>query len=106
MKAVFVDRFVVPPHAIQEFIRRMAYSREFIARLPGLTEDRAYERTDENGNLLVITLATWESESAMNSAKEAVLAEYGRIGFRPAEMFSRLNISMERGTYREITKNH
>lgn len=102
MRQVFIDKFVVPKNAIEEFIQRMNYSRNFIRNLPGFTEDAAYERTDENGNVIVITITVWESEYALNKAKDAVQSEYTRIGFHPTEMFARLNITIERGTYREF----
>ena len=43
----------------------------------------------------------WESADAVKKAKEAVQAEYKRQGFNPSEMVERLNITMERGIYKE-----
>ncbi len=102
MKQIFIDKFIVPKNAIEEFIQRMNYNRGFIRNLPGFVQDAAYERTDENGNKIVVTVAIWQSENAIKKAKEAVQAEYARIGFHPEEMLMRLNIVLERGTYTEI----
>ncbi len=104
MRQVFIDKFVVPKNAVEEFIQRMNYNRGFIRNLPGFLQDAAYERTDENGNTVVVTIAVWESEDAIKKAKEAVQTEYDRIGFHPAEMFARLNIALERGIYTEMVQ--
>lgn len=102
MKQIFIDRFFVPHAAKQEFTLRMNINRDFIKTLPGFIEDTAYERTDEHGNFLCITIAVWENEDVLNRAKEAVQEEYKKQGFNPAEMLERLQITMDRGTYREL----
>ncbi len=102
MKQILIDKFVVPQTALGEFMQRMNTSRSFLRSLPGLIEDMAYQQTGEDGNVHVVTLAIWESEEAIRRAKAAVQAEYDRTGFRPAELFARLNIALERGTYQEM----
>jgi len=99
MQQIFIDKFIIPQNAKQEFTERMNFNRDFIKNLPGFLGDTAYEREDENGNTICITVANWENEEALNQAKTAVQAEYQRIGFNPAELLSRLNITMERDTY-------
>lgn len=102
MKQIFIDKFTVPQHAYGEFVQRMNYNRNFLRTLSGFVEDTAYERTDENGDVIVVTVAIWAGQEALENAKEAVQTEYKRIGFNPAEMLARLNITMDRGTYKEI----
>ena len=101
MQQIFIDRFIVPQKAIQEFTERVTINRNFIKKLPGFIRDAAYERTDAQGNLVVITVAVWENEEAINKAKEAVQAEYKKQGFNIAEMLERLNITIDRGIYKE-----
>ncbi|SRR5258708_18774351 len=98
----FIDKFFIPAPAIQEFHERMKINRNFLKTLPGFKKDVAYEYPDESGNLICITVAEWESMEALNKAKEAVQAEYKKEGFNPGEMFKRLNISMDRGIYKEV----
>jgi heme-degrading monooxygenase HmoA len=98
----FIDKFFVPAAAKQAFYERMAINRKFIKTLPGFISDAAYERTDDDGNLVCITIAVWANAEALNKAKEAVLAEYKKQGFNPAEMFKQLNIVIDRGVYNEI----
>jgi hypothetical protein len=83
-------------------MERMSINRKFIKTLPGFIGDAAYERTDEQGNLVVITVAEWANEDVLKKAKEAVQAEYEKQGFDMAGMFQRLNITLDRGIYKEV----
>src|SRR5690554_732821 len=94
-----VDKFFIPKSSIYEFTQRMKYNRTFIANLSGFVKDEAIGNTDSEGNLTVITIATWESQDKLNEAKLSVQTEYKRIGFNPAEFYQRLNIKMEREVY-------
>ena len=102
MQQIFIDKFTVPTNSWTEFFNRMNINRDFIKKLPGFVRDNVYKRNDDNGNFICITVAVWENEEAINNAKESVQIEYKRTGFNPAEMFARLNISIERGTYNEV----
>lgn len=95
----FIDKFFIPKGSIKEFTERMNYNRRFIKNLPGFITDEAYEQKDGDGNLTVITVAAWRNQQSINNAKNAVQAEYKRIGFNPVEFYQRLNIKMERGAY-------
>jgi heme-degrading monooxygenase HmoA len=97
---ILIDQFIVPQNARQEFVERMNINRNFIKDLPGFVEDNVYERTDEHGNLIVVTVAVWQNEEAIRKAKEAVQAEYKRQDFNMAEMLKRLDISIDRGIYK------
>lgn len=100
----FIDKFLVPAHAKNEFFTRMNINRSFIKKLPGFLEDAAYELYNDNGDLVCITIAHWESREALNKAKELVQAEYKKQGFDAAEMFKRLNITVDRGIYTGVNK--
>lgn len=98
----FIDKFFIPAAAKQEFYERMHINRDFIKKLPGFIEDAAYEYTDNDGNLVCVTVALWENREALDKAKEAVQTEYKKQGFDPAEMFQRLSIKADRGIYTEV----
>jgi predicted ester cyclase/heme-degrading monooxygenase HmoA len=100
----FIDKFLVPEKAKQEFMERMNFSRNFIKTLPGFIEDAAYESKDGNGNYSIVTIAVWKNEEALQQAKESMQAEYKKQGFNPSELLQRLNIIMERGIYEEVIK--
>ena len=95
----FIDKFFVPAAAIGEFHERMHINRNFIKTLPGFITDAAYERKDEDGNLICITVARWSSLEATGKAKEAVQEEYKKEGFDMPAMMQRLNITIDRGLY-------
>lgn len=98
----FIDKFFVPATAITAFRERMQINRNFIKKLPGFIEDAAYEYTDNDGNLICITVALWQNQEALNNAKEAVQAAYKKEGFDPVDMFKKLNITADRGIYTQL----
>lgn len=100
----FIDKFLIPAAAKQEFYERMNINRNFIKNLPGFIEDAGYEYTDAQGNLICVTVALWENHEALAKAKEAVQAEYKKQGFDAAEMLKRLNIVADRGIYTPVQK--
>ena len=104
MHQIFIDRFIVPESSFNEFSERMNYNREFIKNIPGFIQDTVYKSVDEQGNVLIITIAEWEDELSLKKAKELVQNEYKRINFNPQEFMLKLNVKMERGTYQEIDK--
>jgi len=104
MKQIFIDKFTVPEKSKQEFLERVRINRNFIKHLNGFIKDDAYERTDDNGNLIYMTIAVWENEAVLKKAKEIVQAEYKKEGFNISEMFERLHIVMERNIYKEAEK--
>lgn len=103
MEQIFIDRFIMPQNAKAEFVERMHINRSFIKQLPGFIGDEAYERTDEEGNFICVTIAVWASEEALKNAKELVQAEYQQQGFNLPAMLQRLDIRMERGQYNRFS---
>jgi steroid delta-isomerase-like uncharacterized protein len=101
----FIDKFRVPAGARQAFYERMNINRSLIKTLPGFIEDAAYEYTSENGDLICVTVALWQSREALNKAREVVQEQYKKEGVDPAEMLKRLNIVADRGVYEEIGNN-
>jgi len=95
----FVDKFFVPKTSVEEFTERMNYNRNFIKQQPGLVKSERYDQHDENKNLIVMTIAVWQTQDHLDKAKSAMQAEFKRIGFDPQEFYKRLNIKMERGIY-------
>lgn len=101
-RKIFIDKFFVPANAAEEFVQRMDYNRTFLRKLQGFVSDQAYQQTDENENKIFITVAIWESLDAINKAKEAIQAEYKRIGFNMPDFIQKHDIKMEREIYQEI----
>jgi heme-degrading monooxygenase HmoA len=103
MKQIFIDKFIIPAIAFEEFSNRMNYNRSFIKNIPGFIKDSVYKGMDDQNNIIIITIAEWQDEISLNAAKELVQSEYKKINFNPAEMMTRLNIKMERGIFNELS---
>lgn len=94
----FIDRFTVPAQAVPEFMERVNYNRSFIRQLEGFITDQVYQQ-QENGQVSIVTVATWKNQASLDNAKAKVFEEYKRTGFQPAEFYQRLGITMDRGVY-------
>ena len=99
---ILIDRFFIPKNSVEEFNQRMKYNRDFIKNLPGFIKDEVFIQTAEDGSLTVITIATWENQESLTSARDVVQNEYKGIGFNPVEFYQRLSIKMERGLFQDM----
>jgi heme-degrading monooxygenase HmoA len=100
MEQILIDKATCPANAKEQFMKRMSISRDFIRKQPGLLREEAYQSTDNDGNLTVMTTVIWENEEALQRARQAILAEYKREGFNIMEFCQRLGIKIERGEYK------
>jgi len=101
----FIDKFVIPAPAIDEFMERMSVNRTFLRTLPGFIRDEAYTYKDDDSNLICVTIAVWKDHAAIANAKQAVQAEYKKEGFDMPAMLSRLHITMDRGVYSALQEH-
>ena len=100
MEQILIDKATCPANAKEEFMKRMTTSRDLVRKQPGLVKEEAYESTDKDGNLTVITTVIWENEDALHKARQAIMSEYKREGFNIMEFCERLGIKIERGEYK------
>jgi len=94
-----IDKIFIPKNSIEEFNRQLHINRSFIKTLPGFIRYQEFGQKDAEGNLNFISVAFWENQNSIDSAKAAAQAEFKRIGFNAAEFFQRLNIKLERGIF-------
>jgi predicted ester cyclase/heme-degrading monooxygenase HmoA len=94
-----IDKFFIPRNSIPEFSAQLQINKKFIKTLPGFIRIEEFEHKDEAGNLNFVTVAFWEKQSSVDSAKAAVQTEFKRTGFNPVDFYERLNIKLERGLY-------
>ncbi|SHN44918.1 ester cyclase [Chitinophaga sp. CF418] len=99
---IFIDKFIVPATATNEFLERVKINRDLIKTLPGFIRDAAYSRTDNEGNLIFVTVAVWANKAAFEQARETVQVAYKKEGFDMPEMLKRLDITIDRGVYKEL----
>jgi len=97
-----VDEFTIPPLALDSFITKMTYNREFIKTIDGFVRDEVMISKDPTGNSIVMTVAVWKDEQYLSIAKELVQQEYARIGFDPQTFYQHMQISMKRQIYTEV----
>lgn len=97
----FVDRFMMPKSSFQEFVKRMEINRNFIRKIDGFIRDEKMIKEEENGQIIVMTIAIWKNEEYLENAKKLVQEEYKKTNFNPTELYEKLNITMNR----EIFKN-
>ncbi|KAA2245453.1 ester cyclase [Chitinophaga agrisoli] len=95
----FIDKFRVPAAGQQAFLDRVRVNRAFLKTLPGFVTDAAYTYSEQEGDLICVTVATWANQEALDKAKEAVQGLYKAEGFDPGTFFKRLGIVVDRGVY-------
>lgn len=101
MKNVLIDRFTVPAAAASEFVPRLKRAGQQLRTQPGLVRYAVYESAAADGQLVFVTVAVWANEQAIKQAKTAMQAAHQQAGGNPAEMYTRLHITLERGIYSE-----
>jgi len=104
MEKIFIDKITVPETAIPQFTERLNYNTTFLERQPGLVKNTHYQRTPERGNLIIITVAVWENDEAVEKARTAVQEDYQRQGINLAETLKAWGVTMDRGLYEEREK--
>lgn len=102
MNQIFIDRFVVPEAAKEEFLQRMKINRDFIENLPGFIEDTAYEQIGGDGEISYVTVAVWKDAEAIENARRDVFAMYQKQNFDMPAFLKRLNIKIDRAIYKKM----
>jgi heme-degrading monooxygenase HmoA len=100
MQIVLIDGFVVPEESREEFLSRVQFSADYIRTLPGFVEGYVHRRAAGESRFDIVTTAVWESDEAMQNAKQAVAAFYQKVGFNPPDIMKRLGVRIERAEYR------
>jgi hypothetical protein len=102
---VNIGKIIVPKDAIQEFRKQASVTPKFLKNLAGYVNGDYYEMYDEAGNLLLMSIVTWENESYYKNAQIELKKYYEQINFNRMEFIKRLNVSVEYGTYEVAEMN-
>ena len=97
-----VDKFKVPEAAQAEFQARAIEAQEFLRRQPGLIEARLLKKTGGPGAFNFVSMAVWESASAVAAARDVMAAYQKSKGFNPDEFRARMNIEADVAAYEEV----
>lgn len=95
--------FDMPSEAEAEFLARWRESNAFMRAQPGQLGGTLYRSTKREGNARFVNVARWESEAAMQSARQAADEMRRTSGFDQARTFERLNVSVETTSYVDET---
>ena len=95
-----IDRFTVPAAGRDELLRRLEETREVLRAQPGYVRDYILERTNSNEGIGLLTFVEWDATARVESVRDAVRARHAQRNFDPNEMYRRLNVETDIGTYR------
>ncbi len=95
-----IDKFHVPEHARAEFLKRARATHDLLRKQPGFVRELLLEQVGGPGEFNIVTLVEWESDKAIEQAKEKVTAMHMQINFDPQELRARLGIRTDLGNYR------
>ncbi len=100
-----IDRFVVPDAARAEFVSRVRMTHAVLREQPGFIRDALLEQPgDAPGQSVILTIAEWQNLAVTQRARAAVAALHRRENFNPQELFARLGIKAEMGSYRPLAE--
>lgn len=97
--AIRLDGFLVPDAARAPFLARMEANLAFIRTLPGFQGHVVLEKRAGEGAFDLVTLATWDSQEALDAAGREVRAHAQRMGLDLARSLAEWGVQMTRGEY-------
>lgn len=97
-----VDKFIVPETARVEFLRRVHETHQVLRRQPGFIRDALLEQVSGPGKFNIVTVAEWESQAAIDTARAAVMNAHAESGFNVQETIVRLGIEADIANYKPI----
>jgi hypothetical protein len=95
---IVIGKIVVPKNSIEEF-KKQNVTGSFLKTLPGFLKGESYERYDESGNLIMITVTTWSNQDSYSNAVDALKVYYKTIKFNPIAFREKLKIVAEHSVY-------
>lgn len=94
-----VDRFEVPPTALESFMARLRATQRLLGELEGCQQNLLLQGKGQSDAIAVVTLVEWSSEHAMATAKTAMQEHYAREGFDPAAFMRELRVRPDMVVY-------
>jgi len=94
-----VDSFFVPDAARAEFDAQMRQNLAVLETLAGFRGHLVLEKAGGPTAFNVVTIAAWESSSALEQAGVAVRAHYQKVGFDMPATLARWGVKAELGNF-------
>jgi heme-degrading monooxygenase HmoA len=99
-KRIFrIDRFIVPAASEIEFLNTVAETNSVFDAMAGCVQRHVLKQQRSSSEAVFLTVVEWESVEAIQKAREAVVIKHAKMGLDPQEMFQRLNIQADLGTF-------
>jgi heme-degrading monooxygenase HmoA len=99
MEIVVIDSFVVPQESKEAFLQRVRQSAEILKKLTGFINGEVYEKKSGDSDVNIVTTAVWRDEEALEHGKNAMAAEYRKMGTNPGEIMKSLGVHSSRSLY-------
>lgn len=94
-----VDKYVVPPQALAEFIGKTRKTHDLLRGLPGFVQDFVLEQSSGPGEYNFVTIVEWKNLESVEKAKSAVSTLHRKMRFDPQKTFAQLGIKADRANY-------
>lgn len=97
-----VDKFNVPKTSRDEFLAKVNETHQILRDMPGFLQDFILEQDLDPNFCSILTFVEWENQESVENAKVKVGDRQKEKGFNPKEVFTKLNIKADMGTYSQI----
>lgn len=96
-----IDRFVVPPAALDAFMDRVQRTQAALGGLAGCRTNLVLNSREGDAGR-VVTIVEWESSAAFDAAKAVMMKKYAAEGFDPAAFIRGNGIQADLGVYSAV----
>ena len=97
-----VDKFIVPDQAREEFIEKVQATHQLLKHQSGFLQDFVLEQASGPGQFNIVTMVVWDSIESIEPARAAVMAFHQAMNFNPQDLFARLGIKADLGSYKRV----
>ncbi|MCB0167841.1 MAG: antibiotic biosynthesis monooxygenase [Anaerolineae bacterium] len=97
-----LDKFVVPAPAREEFVEKVQTTHQLLKKQSGFLQDFVLEQASGPGEFNIVTMVEWDSIESIEPARAAVMALHQEMNFNPQELFARLGIKADLGSYKRV----
>lgn len=94
-----IDKIIVPVKAASAYHEKSVYIRNILRQQPGFVKYEIFQQEDVDGNLTIITIATWKNQQHLDLAKSVIQEEMRKTGLDMPEFLKQQGIAMERSIY-------
>lgn len=101
-KVSVIDITGIPQNAIPAYSETSLFIRNTVRQQPGFENYEIFHQTRENGDLQVITIATWANQQHLNNARLVVPEMIQKAGINLPAFLEQHGITVERSIYKII----